>query len=150
MSRVGVKELISAAVLSLVFAAGYGAGSFLRLSECSGLVLLACLASVILAVAACCCRPPTPGERIVAVGIVAYLVVAVVSEALLFVQDTRGVLVSIAWLLPLVVGGVILPRRGAWLSAAGCWAILFGGVIALSYNVSHVESGVGFLMRWVS
>jgi hypothetical protein len=45
---------------------------------------------------------------------------------------------------------VVLPPRGAWFAAAGCWSLLFGGVVAMAYNVSHMESGVGFLMNWVS
>jgi hypothetical protein len=150
MSRISLKGLAPTITLLLVIASGYGAGSFLDQAACWGLVNLACLTAVMLSVAAWCRRPPSARERFVAVGLLAYLVAAVVSEALLFVQDVREVFVSVAWLSPLVLGGAVLPRRDAWFAAAGCWAILFGGVVALAYNVSHVESGVGFLWRWVS
>lgn len=150
MSRIGLRGLVKATGLLVVIAAGYGAGSLLDLSGCAGLVQLACLTGAILAVAGWCRRPPLAEERFAAVGLIAYLIAAVAFEAILFVEDARGVFVSIAWLLPLVVGGVILPRRGAWIAGAGCWAMLFGGVTALAYNVSHIGSGVGFLMRWVS
>lgn len=149
MSRMSLKELVPPIALSLLVAVGYGAGSFLRLAECSLLAALACLAGAILAVVAWCRRSPTVVEKLAAVGLIAYLVAAVAFDALLFTQDEKEVFVSIAWLCPLVVGGALLPQRGAWVAAAGCWAVLFAGVVALAYNVSHVESGVGFLERWV-
>jgi hypothetical protein len=67
----------------------------------------------------------------------------------MFTGDTVSVLFGVAWLLPLVVGGVVLPRRGSWLVGLACWLVLFSGAAALGYNVSHVHSGMGFLGRWL-
>jgi hypothetical protein len=150
MSRLGLRVLIPAVAQLLVVAAGYGAGSYLRLNECSWFAGLAFLVGMILALAACCRRLATVGQRLVAVAFIACIVAAIVCEALLFVQDARELFVSIFWLFPLVVGGTVLPQRGAWLVAEGCWAMLFGGVAALAYNVSHMESGVSFFLKWVS
>jgi hypothetical protein len=59
------------------------------------------------------------------------------------------VLLSVTWLSPLVLGGVLLPRRGCWCAACGCWLVLFSGTAALAYNVYHVHSGMGLLWRWI-
>jgi hypothetical protein len=150
MSRISLKGLAPTTTLLLVIASGYGAGSFLDQASCWLLVNLACLSAVILSVTAWCRRPPSARERFIAVGLLAYLVAAVASQALLLVQDASEVFVSVAWLFPLVLGGAVLPRRDARLAAAGCWVILFGGVVALAYNISHADSGVGFLWRWIS
>ena len=150
MPRIGLKERIPALILLLMVAAGYGAGSFLSQDACTMLAALACLAGAILATAAWSRQSPTMVEKLAAVGLVAYIVAAVSFDALLFTQDAREVFVSIAWLFPLVVGGALLPQRGARFAAAGCWAVLFAGMVALAYNVSHVHSGIGFFVRWVS
>jgi hypothetical protein len=147
MSRIGLKALVPAVPLLLVVA-GYGVGSILRRGDCSSLVSLACLAGMIVAGTACFRRASTAAERLSAAAPIAYVVTSAVFEPLAFVGDWRGVLISVAWLVPLVVGGAVLPGRGAWLAAAACWAVLFGGVAALAYNVSHVHDGVGFFMSW--
>ena len=92
---------------------------------------------------------PARGERFAAASLIVYVVIAGVLEPLAFVGDALDVLVSVAWLLPLIVGGVLLPVRGCWLAGLGCWSVLFSGTAALGYNVSHVQSGMGFLIRWL-
>jgi len=94
-------------------------------------------------------RPPIAGERLAAVGLIVYLVIAIAFDSILYVGDVQELIVAIIWLFPLVVGGVVLPRWGAWLVAEGYWAVLFGGVTAVAFNVSHVDGGVGLLATWV-
>jgi hypothetical protein len=89
------------------------------------------------------------GRRFAAAGLIAYVVIVGIVEPFGYVGDASGVLVSVAWLFPLILGGVLLPSRGCWRAGSGCWSILFSGTLALSYNVSHVHSGMGFLIRWL-
>src|SRR5579871_1884192 len=108
----------------------------------------------LLALAGLCGWPPTPkrqrrDERLVAVWMIAYLAVSAVG-APLDVENTAMFLITIAWLSPLVVGGVSLPIRQCWWTASACWAVLFSGMTALGYNFSHVYSGTGFLLRWLA
>jgi hypothetical protein len=90
-------------------------------------------------------------NRLSALGLWLYVIS---TEALQFPAhwvDARALPYAIAWLAPLAVGGVVLPRRGAWLAGVGFWLLLFGGVYALAYNFTHCESGMtGFLGGWVS
>jgi hypothetical protein len=89
-------------------------------------------------------------ERLAGACLLAYVVIAGVVEPLAFVGNVSEVFVSVAWLSPLIIGGVLLPSRGYWRAGLGCWSILFSGTAALSYNVSHVDSGWGFLIRWLA
>ncbi len=90
------------------------------------------------------------GERLAAAAsLIAYAIIGGAVEPLALVWGERGVLVSVAWLAPLIVGGVLLPSRGCWLAGLGCWLVLFSGTMALGYNVSHVHSGMGFLICWL-
>ena len=90
------------------------------------------------------------GERFAAGSLIAYVVLAGVVEPLAFVGDAREVLVAVAWLMPLIIGGVLLPNRGCWRTGLGCWSVLFSGTVSLGYNVSHLHSGRGFLIRWLA
>ncbi len=89
-------------------------------------------------------------ERIAAASLLAYVVLAAVVEPLAFIGDTSGLLISVALLSPLIVGGGLLPARGCWWTGVGCWSVLFSGTAALAYNLSHAWSGRGFLIRWFS
>lgn len=57
---------------------------------------------------------PAWSERFVATCIITYVVIPAVVEPLAFVGDAAGVLVPLAWLLPLILGAVLLPSRGCW------------------------------------
>ena len=150
MLRMSLSGILPATALSLMVATGYRTGSLpLHAAECSMLVSLTCLLSLGFVVAAWLYHPPRKVDRLAAVGLVLYVVVAVASDALLFAGDTHEVLKSVVWLLPLIVGGAVLPRWGGWLTAVGCWLLLFTGVTALAYDVSHVHSGVGFFGSWL-
>src|SRR5205814_1654527 len=52
--------------------------------------------------------------RILAAGLLAYVVLVGVLEPLEFIEDEATVLVAVAWLFPIILGGVLLPRRGFW------------------------------------
>lgn len=51
---------------------------------------------------------------------------------------------SIVFLVPAVVGGLKVARRGMWLSGLGCWLIMFSAASILSHNVSHLSKKIGF------
>jgi len=61
-----------------------------------------------------------------------------------------GVLAAAAWLVPPVVGGVLLPAAGHWRSGLGCWSAAFAGVAATTYSVYSVHSGAGLILVWRS
>jgi hypothetical protein len=77
-----------------------------------------------------------------------YVVMSAAVEPLLFVSKASTLFVALAWLFPVIVGGVLLPRRGYWLVGLGCWLVLFSGTIALGFNFSQAGWGMGFLMKW--
>lgn len=89
-------------------------------------------------------------ERLTGACLLVYVVIGGAVEPLAFVGDVAEVLVAVVWLSPLIVGGMLLPIRGCWRVGLGCWSILFSGMAALSSNVSHVDSGRGFLIRWLA
>jgi hypothetical protein len=149
-------SLRSAAVgfsLLAVVSVGYAVGQLLRDDDCSLVVKLACLVGIVFALVALTRLPLREDwtvEPIVAAGLLDYLVQASASHQFAWVGGTHGVVVAVAWLSPLVVGGVILPSRGYWFAGLGCWAVLFAGTAALSYSASHFTSGVGLFFAWRS
>jgi len=134
------------AALSVVVAAGYGFGRF---ADSYGLPQLCCLVGTALAIVALFCRSTGVGstlEKIGAFALIGYVVVAVWTDALVF----DGVVQSIEWVAPLLVAGVILPFRGSGLAGWGCWLLVFCCVSAATFNVYHVHTGMGFLVRWLA
>jgi hypothetical protein len=81
--------------------------------------------------------------------LLAYLVIAVALEPLMVIGDMGELLVGLAWLFPVVVGGVLLPSRGLWLPGLGCWSVLFSVVTALSFNAYNRTAGMAFWWRWL-
>jgi hypothetical protein len=140
--------LVGGGLLAVVGVA-YAAGRAPSGTGCPGAVFLASLAGVTLAVAALFRSPPR-GERVAGAVLLGWFVLAVVTEQFAWVGDAQGVVAAVAWLVPPAAGGVVLPRRGCWLSGLGCWAALFAGTAALTYTVSHTDSGLGLLLKWLS
>jgi hypothetical protein len=138
----------------MVVSGGYVIGSTTWATNCSKIVSLACLVGVILALIALFHPSRAENgfmlERIAACGLVAYVVLATVTEQFAWVWRGRDVLLAVVWLLPLIVGGVGLPRRGCWLVGVGFWAVLFGSVAALTYSATHDASGVGLFGAWLT
>jgi hypothetical protein len=136
-----------------VVGAGSAAGPWLRAADCCRVTTLACLAAVILGLGGAILKPgPDDGfkvERKAATAVMAYVVVAALTEQFAWVSDDHDVLVAVAWLSPLVVGGVVLPRRGNWLPGRWGWTLLFAGTAALTYSTTHINSGVGLAFAWL-
>ncbi|CAN5632692.1 hypothetical protein BH11PLA2_BH11PLA2_13420 [soil metagenome] len=61
-----------------------------------------------------------------------------------------GVLINIAWLVPLFVGLLVLPRRRFWITSMACWQLLLAASIACGHNMTHWWSGIGFFFAWIS
>jgi hypothetical protein len=143
--------LLAALAEATIVAVGYAAGSSHSFRG-YGLVPLSCFAGMTLAVSSFFVHQPAAtrlANRVSAAGLCLYVFLIEVTEVIAFAKNTASVLVAVACLCPLVVGGVLLPRRGDWLTASGYWLVLFGGATAMGYNVSHVYSGVGFFSRWL-
>jgi hypothetical protein len=142
----------------LVIGAGYAAE--FRFQAAYRAVPLACLTALAIAVVSICIAlanplaKPTSSLNMNQGGwagcLLLYVIVTECGELLSFGGSVQGLLVGVAWLLPPIVGGVVLPRRGLWLTALGYWLVLFGGAAALAYNFSHWNSGfMGFFHGWV-
>jgi len=153
MSRASRQSLVLGVGLAAVVGLAYLAGTSLRPTECNSLVGGACLAGVTLAIVAVVRgnrrKPAPPIEQIAGLGLLAYIVLAVLSEQFAWASNERGVIIGIAWLIPPAAGGVLLPRRDCWYAATGYWAVLFAGTAALSYTASHVYSGMGLIIMWM-
>jgi hypothetical protein len=94
-------------------------------------------------------QPTTPrlGIQLSGIGLCVYCLCTDHSKVLL-VADTVSLLVAIVWLAPVIMGGLVLARHGAWLAGAGCALTLFSGVAVLGYNVSHWTSVRSFFFGW--
>lgn len=82
-----------------------------------------------------------------AIGEIVYTFALIVWQPFLLVYDRR-ICFSVLALVPFVAGGVIFSRFCYWLPATGLWLVFFAGVLALSYNVNSLHSGVGFFCGW--
>lgn len=141
--------------LIVTVVAGYIGGRCLAFTACTFVVASAALTGVILGVIA---QFPSSKletarwvERVAGGGLIMYVVVATGTDQFAWVRSGRAAIIGVVWLVPLVAGGMYLPRAGYWITSAGCWTVLFGGVAALSYSTSHLRSGMGlFLNSWVS
>jgi hypothetical protein len=61
-----------------------------------------------------------------------------------------GAYTFVALLVPFVVAGVVCPRRGEWLTAAGAIMFLFASVVAMAAHAKASPSGVGFWTGWLA
>lgn len=139
--------------LLAVVALGFNVGSSARFRDCDNIVSLSVLCGVGFAIAALChtlpCAKATKVERFAGGAVIFYVILATGLAPFGWVNNASGLISSIAWLLPLVAGGLILPRSRCWFAGFGCWAVLFGCVAALTYTVTHPHSGVGMFFRWM-
>lgn len=79
-------------------------------------------------------------NRLIALGLCVYVFFLDGAGAVIVV-NTPSLLIALLLLSPVVIGGVILPRRGSWLGGVGFWLVLFSAVVSLAYNASG---------RWLS
>lgn len=146
MSRGGRTAFAAAAALVAV-GAGYAVGQSLSTTGCSSAAGSASLVAVVLGLVSLF-RGPSAAGRLAGIGLVGYVVAATVTEQFAWAGGIGAVLTGVLWLVPPVVGGVVLPRRGAWLAGVGCWAVLFAGTAALTHSTTHTGSGVGLIVAW--
>lgn len=146
------RSVVAGLALLGVVGVGWLTGRTLSATDCSTVTGLACDGGGALAVVAVVRRPrstdPPWVERLAGAALLAYILLATVTEQFAWVGDTRAAAVGVVWLAPLVLGGAVLPRRGAWWAAGGCCAVLFAGTAALTYSANHVSSGVGLVIVW--
>jgi hypothetical protein len=76
------------------------------------------------------------------------VLVFVVANWLMF-NSRQNVVWCMLLLAPLITAGVVLPRIGAWAGAVGIWLLLLDGFASLSYDISHVDSGMWFFLGWL-
>jgi hypothetical protein len=145
--RTGVSEVWRGVAISALLGGVQlliGATAFGLTSQrfCAGSDMLIAAASVIGSLLAlrALTRPPEAGkargnERFIGAGLLLYVVAAVVTEQFMWIgSNPQAPMQAIAWLLPLLLGGMVLPRLGYWLTSASCWMILFAGYGAASYS----------------
>jgi hypothetical protein len=151
-----VFTLGSVVILTVVVAISLTVGRNLSLWRCSSVVSVACAISVILAMSALFrCGASSKGrtsERVTGGALLVYIVIAEGTEQFPFVDGSPpGISVAACWLVPAVLGALLLPCYGCWLTGVGCWSLLFGAIVALGYNTSHPlgHSGVGLFHVWL-
>jgi hypothetical protein len=116
----------------------------------AGLFLLALM--ILLAL----CRGPREyslvdfGLGVYAFGLGIYAFWFVLTDPLGYPTSEQRVLWSVAYLVPFVIGGVLLPARRLWLPGVACWCLLFSGTLVLAYNMNSIGSGHsrGFFFYW--
>jgi hypothetical protein len=116
----------------------------------AGLVLLALTILIAL------CRGPREcslvdfGLGAYAFGLGIYAFWFVLTDPMGYPPGEQRVLWSVAYLVPFVIGGVLLPARRLWLPGVACWCILFSGTLVLAYNTTNFDSrhGRGFFFHW--
>ncbi len=153
MRRVRWSAIVTSLSPLLVMLAGVGWGRYVECFRPLAIGQLAFVAGGVLGIAGLF---PGPADRqvwvkrLTAASLLAYMVLVGIVEPLMFVFNSSDVVFSVAWLVPIIAGGVMLPGRGYNLTGLGCWSVLFSGTVALGFNVSHSGCGMGFLMRWLS
>jgi len=139
-------------ILVVIVALAHLLGMKTTVSQCGTVVLVSTLAGLALLMAGAvhsrkyraeglpltiaCCLPAYAG------------IVIVFFDPNWFIYDRSAVLRSIAFLVPVLIGAVNFFFRRLWISAGGAWLVLFAWIAALSYNTSHVHTGIGFWAAW--
>jgi hypothetical protein len=136
-------------VAPAVAATGYAAGRLLWARDCCRISSLASLAGVVLSLCALFHRASSSGERLAALGVLLYLGFAVMADPFAWAGDREDAVPGLVWLVPVVVGSVVLPQRGYHVAGAACWALLLAGTVALTYSATHWGSGVGLFYAWL-
>ncbi len=135
---------------ALAALAGVVAGG-LRPPTCASAAGLLWLLAVVLLLTAVAARPPWRAGGWVAPALLGYalLLLAAQPSAREDGDATAAVLWSAAWLVPVVAGGVALPRAEQWSAAAACWGLVLGVSMAASCTVWHPSACVGiFKLVW--
>jgi hypothetical protein len=129
--------------------AGHVTGRVLPGLDCAVVTLLVTLLGVVLALTGAGLEPqPHPRERAAGLGLIGYVVLSSATWPFALAHTAGGVAVGVAWLTPVAVAGMVLPRRGCWLVGVGCWAVLFSGSAALAYTATHPGAGMGLVFAW--
>jgi hypothetical protein len=116
------------------------------------LIQFPCLGAFVFMIAEICApgRRITGRKRLLAPGLLGFMVLLVYVDPFQWIDDSQDLLRSIALLVPVVVGFMIFVRREQVLAAIGAWFFLFGSLAVLGFNVVNWSRGVGFLMKWIS
>src|SRR4051812_18275503 len=107
------RSLVVCVGLAAVVSAAYVIGR----AHIDTLIGIGSLAAVALCFAAI--FQPRTAERIAGAALLAWIVLATLTEQFAWAASEHGVLVAAAWLVPPVAGGAILPTAGHWWSGLG-------------------------------
>lgn len=136
-------------ILLVTCAVGYGwcVGTVCRFTTCLGLVSTASVAGII-ALAAGAITRSRQGAGGAETILLVYCIFLILMQPPLHVRSF-GVFKVMAFLIPVVVGLPLFPRRGAWASACGAALLLFAAIAALTFNLRHEGAGIGFWLGWL-
>jgi hypothetical protein len=84
------------------------------------------------------------GKLIVSVLVVGYCAMSTVVDPFLYMSREPGVerfIVPLVCLVPILLGGMWLARRGCWLQALGAALFVFVSLMLLSFNVNYGLAG---------
>jgi hypothetical protein len=141
--------LITAAAATaevLMVAGGYAVGTRPHAELLQKLVLWCGLAIVIVSVFLPQPRATRSVSRQCAVYLCVYVFLMEIEPSWIFSlsEPLSFLLVILLFLVPVVMAGLILPRRGSWLGGMGFWLVLFSAVAWMAYDATH-RRGIGFL-----
>jgi hypothetical protein len=147
------KKALAAIVIVAPVFTGYVAGSVLSARACSAYIGAALCAG--LALAAFGLFAPTPEhqqaapERVSALALLGYVGLLLLVErdstfSPLDVRNGPGVLWSLAWLAPLIVGAAVAPHRPFERARWPWWLLAFAATAIVSCDTANLLVSVGF------
>lgn len=80
-------------------------------------------------------------------GLIAYIRLAIATQQFTWIGTSFDLLHNVVWLIPLILGGLVLPRKDYWLAGIGCWFVLLAGTTALTYSTLDNGGVVGLWTR---
>jgi hypothetical protein len=144
------RSLVGFLSLCMVIAAGWRSGKHISFGAGSWPVGVAALGSVVLMTIAFMIY-----RRRTILVLIAYTLfflfyfdpfsAVFIHREIMYWQDLS---VIILFLLPLIIGCVSYSGRGCWVAYIGVALLIYAAVAAVSYNVDHGASGVGFFVSW--
>jgi hypothetical protein len=75
-----------------------------------------------------------------------YIYIAVMSERFVWISSHEDLYTNAAWLVPVIAGGMMLPRRNHWLNGVACLALVFAGSTALTFSTCDKPQRVGLII----
>lgn len=140
------------AALLTVAAMAFAVGSYFSTMTCLSVTTIASLVAAILSSVVLLRRRGGSSrmEKMSAAALLVYIPLAEVTGCFAWVgARKRDTVFAVIWLAPLVLGAVVLPRRGCWRVGVACWSVFFAACAGLVYSATHDHSGVGLYHAWL-